>query len=93
MLGEFLLKNEDIDEEDPKIKLDYSFDYKNLISLLLGSLYVSFESQAFSHADVTSRLTKDASQVDAAEFPDETVQFQNLESISLGHLKRKGSSL
>ena len=91
--GAMFRKNEFKAEEDQNIMLDYSSDYKNLISLLLGSLYVNYHSQTFSNADVTmKRLTKDASQLDAAEFPNQSVEFQELKSMPLGHLKRKGSN-
>ena len=85
-------------EEDPdhkKIKLDYTADYKKLISLLLGSLYVSFQSQTFSNSDhikkTSKRLTGGASQVDTAEFPNQPVQFPELKSKPLGDIKRKES--
>ena len=81
--------------ESKKIKLDYTADYKKLISLLLGSLYVSFQSQSFSNSDhikkTTKRLTGGTSQVDTAEFPDHPVQFGDLKSKPLGDIKRKGS--
>ena len=93
MLREVFSKNED-DPESMKIKLDLTDDYKKLISLLLGSLYVSFQSQTFSTIDhikkTSKRLTGGASQVDAAEFPDQPVQFPELKSKSLGDIKRNG---
>ena len=94
MLREVSRKNED-DPDSKKIKLDHTDDYKKLISLLLGSLYVSFQSQTFSNSDhikkTSKRLTGGASQVDRAEFPDQPVQFTELKSKALGDIKRKGS--
>ena len=88
----------EVNEDNPdskKIKLDYTADYKKLISLLLGSLYVNFQSQTFSNSDhikrTFKRLTGGASQVDRAEFPDQPVQFTELKSKALGDIKRKGS--
>ena len=78
-----------------KIKLDYTADYKKLISLLLGSLYVSFQSQTFSHSDhikkTFMRLTGEASQLNTAVFPDQPVQFTELKAKPLGDIKRKES--
>ena len=80
--------------ESKKIKLDYTADYKKLISLLLGSLYVSFQSQTFSNSDhikkTSKRLTGGASQA-AAAFPDQPVQFTELKSKPLGDIMRKES--
>ena len=97
MLTEVFRNNEE-DPESKKIKLDHTADYKKLISLLLGSLYVSFQSQTFSNSDHTKKTTKrltggsgGASQVDTAEFPDQPVQFTELKSKPLGDIKRKGS--
>ena len=74
-----------------RIKLDYTADYKKLISLLLGSLYVSFKSQTFSNSDhVKKRLVGEASQATAA-LPDQPVQFAELKSKPLGDIKRKKS--
>ena len=93
LISEVFSNNED--DPDRKIKLDYTTDYKKLISLLLGSLYVNFQSQTFSNSDhikrAFKRLTGGASQVDRAEFPDQPVQFTELKSKSLGDIKRKGS--
>ena len=84
-----------VDPERKKIKLDFTADYKKLISLLLGSLYVSFQSQTFSNSDhikkTTKRLTGGASQVVRAEFPEQPVQFTELMSKALGDIKRIGS--
>ena len=70
--------------DSKRIKLDYTADYKKLISLLLGSLYVNFQSQTFSNADhikkTSKRLTGGASQIDTAEFPVELVLFTELKS-------------
>ena len=92
LLTEYLSNNENSPE---KIKLDHTADYKKLISLLLGSLYVSFQSQTFSNSDhikkTFKRLTGEASQLDTAEFPDQSVQFTELKSKSLGDIKRKES--
>ena len=94
LLREVFSDNQD-DPERKKIKLDFTADYKKLISLLLGSLYVNFQSQTFSNSDhikkTTKRLTGGASQVDRAEFPDQPVQFKELKSKALGDIKRKGS--
>ena len=94
MLKEVFNKNED-DPDSKKIKLDLTDDYKKLISLLLGSLYVNFQSQTFINSDhikkTSKRLTGGASQVDRAEFPDQLVQFTELKSRALGDIKRKGS--
>ena len=83
------------DPERKKIKLESTAEYKKLISLLLGSLYVNFQSQTFSNSDhikkTSKRLTGGASQVDRAEFPDQPVQFTELKSKALGDIKRKGS--
>ena len=93
LLTEVSSKNED-DPYRKKIKLDHTDDYKRLISLLLGSLYVSFQSQTFSAADhikkTSKRLTGGASQVDAAEFSDQPVRFTELKSKFLGDIKRNG---
>ena len=94
LLMEVFSDNQD-DPERKKIKLDFTADYKKLISLLLGSLYVSFQSQTFSNSDhikkTTKRLTGGASQVDRAEFPEQPVQFTELMSKALGDIKRIGS--
>ena len=94
MLTEVFRNNED-DPDSKKIKLDYTADYKKLISLLLGSLYVSFQSQTFSNSDhikkTSKRLTGGASQVDTAEFPNQPVQFPELKSKPLGDIMRKES--
>ena len=94
LLMEVFSDNQD-DPERKKIKLDFTADYKKLISLLLGSLYVNFQSQTFSNSDhikkTFKRLTGGASQVDRAEFPDQPVQFTELKSKALGDIKRKGS--
>ena len=94
LLTEVFRNNED-DPDSKKIKLDYTADYKKLISLLLGSLYVSFQSQTFSNSDhikkTSKRLTGGASQVDTAEFPNQPVQFPELKSKPLGDIKRKKS--
>ena len=86
-----------INEDDPdckRIKLDNTADYKKLISLLLGSLYVNFQSQTFSNSDhikkTFKRLTGEASQA-AAALPDQPVQFPELKSKPLGDIKRKES--
>ena len=93
MQTEVFRNNEDI-PDSKKIKLDYTADYKKLISLLLGSLYVSFQSQTFSNSDhikrTFKRLTGGASQV-TAEFPVQPVQFAELKSKALGDIKRKAS--
>ena len=90
-----VFRNDEDDPESKKIKLDHTADYKKLISLLLGSLYVSFQSQTFSNSDhikkTSKRLTGGASQVDTAEFPDQPVQFTELKSKPLGDIKRKES--
>ena len=87
-------KNEN-DPDSQRLNLDHTDDYKKLISLLLGSLYVNFQSQTFSNSDhikkTFKRLTGGASQVDRAEFPDQPVQFTELKSKALGDIKRKGS--
>ena len=94
LLTEVFSNNED-DPDSKKIKLDYTADYKKLISLLLGSLYVNFQSQTFSNSDhikkTFKRLTGGASQVDRAEFPEQPVQFTELMSKALGDIKRIGS--
>ena len=94
LLTEVFRNNED-DPDSKKIKLDHTADYKKLISLLLGSLYVSFQSQTFSNSDhikkTSKRLTGGASQVDTAEFPDQPVQFPELKSKPLGDIMRKES--
>ena len=94
LLTEVFRNNEDV-PESKKIKLDHTADYKNLISLLLGSLYVSFQSQTFSNSDhikkTSKRLTGGASQVDTAEFPNQPVQFPELKSKPLGDIMRKES--
>ena len=94
LLTEVFRNNED-DPDSKKIKLDHTADYKKLISLLLGSLYVSFQSQTFSNSDhikkTSKRLTGGASQVDTAEFPDQPVQFTELKSKPLGDIMRKES--
>ena len=91
MLKEVSSKNED-DPDRKKIKLDLTDDYKKLISLLLGSLYVSFQSQTFTHSGKTfERLIGKASQASAAVFPDQPVQFPELKSKPLGDIKRKES--
>ena len=94
LLTEVFRNNED-DPDSKKIKLDHTADYKKLISLLLGSLYVSFQSQTFSNSDhikkTSKRLTGGASQLDTAEFPDQPVQFPELKSKPLGDIKRKES--
>ena len=94
MLTEVSSKNEDY-PDSKKIKLDHTGDYKKLISLLLGSLYVSFQSQTFSNSDhikkTSKRLTGGASQADTAEFPNQPVQFPELKSKPLGDIKRKES--
>ena len=94
LMSEVFRNNKD-DSDRTKIKLDYTADYKKLISLLLGSLYVNFQSQTFSNSDhikrTFKRLTGGASQVDRAEFPDQPVQFTELKSKALGDIKRKGS--
>ena len=99
MLKEVSNKNED-DPDRKKIKLDLTDDYKKLISLLLGSLYVSFQSQTFTHSGKTferligkaSNPTGEASNAAAAAFPDQPVQFPELKSKPLGDIKRKVSS-
>ena len=94
LLTEVFRNNED-DPDSKKIKLDHTADYKKLISLLLGSLYVSFQSQTFSNSDhikkTSKRLTGGASQVDTAEFPDQPVQFTELKSKALGDIMRNES--
>ena len=94
LLTEVFSNNED-DPDRKKIKLDYTADYKKLISLLLGSLYVNFQSQTFSNSDhiqkTSKRLTGGASQVDTAEWPDKSVQFTEIKSKALGDIIRKGS--
>ena len=95
LMSEVFSNNED-DPDCKKMKLDYTADYKKLISLLLGSLYVSFQSQTFSNSDqikkTFKRLTGEASQaVAAAAFPDQPVQFTELKSKPLGDIKRKES--
>ena len=101
MLREVSRKNED-DPDSKKIKLDNTDDYKKLISLLLGSLYVSFQSQTFRGSEKTfERLIGKTSQINptgedsqvasAAAFPDQPVQFPELKSKPLGDIKRKES--
>ena len=61
---------------------------------MLGSLYVNNKSQSARKA--VNRLTEGASQshvLDSAEFPGQTVEFKELKSLALGHVKRKGSIL
>ena len=97
MLTKVSSKNED-DPDSKKTKLDHTDDYKKLISLLLGSLYVSFQSQTFTHSGKTferligkaSNPTGKASEA-AAAFPDQPVQFPDLKSKPLGDIKRKES--
>ena len=97
MLKELSSKNDD-DPNSKKLKLDPIDDYKKLISLLLGSLYVSFQSQTFTHSGKTferligkaSNPTGKASEA-AAAFPDQPVQFLELKSKPLGDIKRKES--
>ena len=93
-----VFRNNEEDPDSKKIKLDHTADYKKLISLLLGSLYVSFQSQTFSNSDHIKKTSKrltggsgGASQVDTAEFPDQPVQFTELKSKPLGDIKRKES--
>ena len=92
-----VFSNNEVDPDRKKIKLDYTADYKKLISLLLGSLYVNFQSQTFSNSDhikrTFKRLTGGASQVDRAEFPDQPVQFTELKSKALGDIQRKEPKL
>ena len=100
LLTEVFSDNQD-DPERKKIKLDFTAEYKKLISLLLGSLYVSFQSQTFTHSGKTferlvgktpkKKSTGEASQADAAAFPGQPVQFPELKSKPLGDIKRKES--
>ena len=96
MLTEVSSKNED-DPDRKKIKLDLTDDYKKLISLLLGSLYVSFQSQTLTNSGKTferlvgKKKTGEASEAVAATFPDQAVQFTELKSKPLGDIKRKES--
>ena len=96
MLTQVIKKNE------IQIKLDHSNDdYKKLISLLLGSLYVSFQSQTLTYSGKTferligkapeNKSTGEASQAAAATFPNVPVQFPELKSKPLGDIKRKES--
>ena len=96
MLKEVSNKNED-DPDRKKIKLDLTDDYKKLISLLLGSLYVSFQSQTLTNSGKTfERLigkgsSGEASKAVAAAFPNLPVQFPELKFKPLGDIKRKES--
>ena len=96
LLMEVFSDNQD-DPERKKIKLDSTADYKKLISLLLGSLYVSFQSQTLTNSGKTfERLigkgsTGEASKAAAAAFPNLPVQFPELKFKPLGDIKRKES--
>ena len=85
---------QNVEESPQSRKLDYTEDYKKLISLLLGSLYVSFQSQTFSKSEnireLSKRLTEGASLLDKIEFPNKPVQFSDLKSKALGDITRKG---
>ena len=92
MLREVFSKRCVDDPESMKIKLDHTDDYKKLISLLLGSLYVSFQSQTLTNSGKTfERLIGKGSTGEAAAFPNLPVQFPELKSKPLGDIKRKES--
>ena len=99
-----MLKVSISDDEEPhrkKKKSDYSDDYKKLISLMVGSHYVSFQPQTSEISfqsnsekikETTERVTG-PTQTSAAptEFPDEPVRLSDLPGKPAGDIRRKES--
>ena len=81
---------EELEESrNERLRPDYREDYKRLISLLLGSLHLSYQSQSRSRSksveETSRRLTKGAKLSVPADLPD-CVQFGGFQS--LGDIKR-----
>ena len=88
------------DDEEPhrkKKKPDYTDDYKRLISLMMGSHYVSFQSQTSeisfqSNSEKIKETTKRVTGPTApTEFPDEPVTLSDLPGKPAGDIRRKES--
>ena len=91
-------------DEEPhskKKKVDNSDDYKKLISLMVGSHYVSFQPQTSEISfqsnsekihETTERVTG-PTQTSAAptKFPDESVRLSDLPGKPAGDIRRKES--
>ena len=84
-----------------KKKVNYSDDYKKLISLMMGSHYVSFQPQTTEISfqsnsekikQTTERVTG-PTQTSAApiKFPDESVRLSDLPGKPAGDIRRKES--
>ena len=91
----------DKEPHSKKKKVDYSDDYKKLISLMVGSQYVSFQPQTSEISfqsnsekikETTERVTG-PTQTSAAptEFPDEPVRLSDLPGKPAGDIRRKES--
>ena len=83
---------------------DNTDDYKRLISLLVGSQYVSFNPQTKDRSfqsksdrnlekngECSNKISSGATQTVQTEFPDQPVTLGDLSKKKLGHIKRKGS--
>ena len=91
-------------DEEPhskKKKVDNSADYKKLISLMVGSQYVSFQPQTSEISfqsnsekikETTKRVTGPTAPTAApTEFPDEPVTLSDLPGKPAGDIRRKES--
>ena len=92
------------DDEEPhrkKKKPDYLDDYKKMISLMVGSHYVSFQPQTSEISfqsksekihETTKRVTGPTqSSAAQTEFPDEPVRLSDLPGKPAGDIRRKES--
>ena len=95
----------DSDDEEPNNKklkmMDYTDDYKKLISLMVGCQYVSFQSQTSEIIfksksekikETTLKVTGPVQTSPAPiKLPDECVKLQDLPGKPLGDIRRKES--
>ena len=85
-------------DEEPhskKKKVDNSADYKKLISLMVGSQYVSFQPQTseISFQSNSEKIKETTERVtgptQTTEFPDEPVTLSDLPGKPAGDIRRK----
>ena len=101
MMREVFISSSHEECSSKKKKVDYSDDYKKLISLMVGTPYVSFQPQTSEISfqsnsekikETTKRVTGPTAPTAApTEFPDEPVTLSDLPGKPAGDIRRKES--
>ena len=94
----YVSSSDDKETRSKKKKVDYSDDYKKLISLMVGSQYVSFQPQTSEISfrsksekmkEITGRVTGPTqTSTQPTEFPDESARLPDLPGKPLGDIRR-----